>query len=56
MIGRTFDLEVSRVLPVQSFYEDSETARSAQPAWLPAQDDAARAPRNNRSVGRPLVV
>jgi hypothetical protein len=50
MIGRTLDLEVCGVLPIESLDEDSETTPSLQTARFAAKNDAARAPRNNRSV------
>jgi hypothetical protein len=51
VIGRTFDLEVSGILPIEALDEDPETARSAQAAGLGAKNYAASAPRTeNRTV------
>ena len=50
MIGRTLDLEVCGVLSIESFGENSETTESLQTAGLAAENDAARTPRNNRSI------
>ena len=50
MIGRTLDLEVRGVLAIESLDKDSETAPTLQPARLATKNDAARAPRNDRSV------
>lgn len=55
MIGRALDLEVCGVLPIESLDEDSETTPSLQMAGFAAKNDAARAPRNNRSVERPSL-
>jgi hypothetical protein len=50
MIGRTFNLEVCGVLPIESLDKDSETTPTLQTAGFAAKNDAARAPRNNRTV------